>query len=92
MTLKGRHWVALWLAFLLLTLVWVQARQTAALVSADQLNNLRAARAALEASKAEQTARIRAAKSRSVLVPRAESLGLRAAVDSEIVFLELLGG
>lgn len=92
MTVKGRHWVALWLAFVLATLVWVQSRQTSSHLLAGELRELREDRAAFESEKADQSGRVRSLRSRSVLIPRAESLGLRLPVDSEIVFLEFSGG
>ncbi len=87
---RGRFWVVLWLLlFVLPTLVWVTARQTSALVAAAELNELRDQRSAMEARRAQLLQRVRKAESRGVLVPRAESLGLRTAADSEIVILEV---
>lgn len=86
---RGRYWVAAWLAFFLGVLAWVVARQTRAVVSAGELSGLRQQRAALEASQAELLTRIRAARSREVLIPRVERLGLRLPADSEIVILQV---
>src|SRR5213079_1600264 len=81
---KGRHWVAAWLVAFLATTCVVYARQTAA---------LRAARANLEAHRADLERRIRAAQGRTVLVPRAQQrLGLHLPSDSEIILLPAPGG
>ena len=79
--------MALWLLSFLGVLAWVVARQTAAHVTATELRSVQEERSALEARRAEVLRRIRAASSRAVLVPRAESLGLRLPADSEIVIL-----
>ena len=86
---RGRHWVALWLVFLLAVLTWVVARQTSAVVASTELGDLRNQRSALEARKADLERRIRQSRSRSVLIPKAESLGLRLPADSEIIILQL---
>jgi len=86
---KGRHWVALWLALLLAVLAWVIARQTASVVLARTVSQTRAERGAAEAEKAALLRRIREAQSRAVLMPRAESLGLRLPADSEMVILRM---
>ncbi len=87
---RGRFWVFLWLLFVLGTLAWVVARQTSAVVTATELDSLRSERASLEARQAELLRRIREAESRAVLIPRAESQGLRLADDSETVYIEPL--
>ena len=84
---RGRVWVALWLLFVLAVLLWVVARQTSAVVAGAELDSLRNHRSLLEARRAELLRRIRQAESRAVLIPRAESLGLRLPADSEIVIL-----
>lgn len=86
---RGRFWVALWLAFVLAMLAWVVARQTSAVVSAGELGELREQRAEREAREAELLARIRVARSRDVLIPRAQALGLRLPADSEVVILQV---
>jgi len=87
--LRGRHWVALWLAGFLVTAVLVVWRQSRALALARQLRTLQTTEAALEASRASTLAGIRRARSRAVLVPLAESrLGLRVAQDSDIIILQ----
>jgi hypothetical protein len=82
--------VILWLGFALGILLWVNARQTASVLLARDLREARANRAALEARRAELEGRARVARSRTVLVPRAEALGLRTAADSEIVTLRFV--
>jgi hypothetical protein len=76
------------LAFALGTLAWVSARQAASHVLAGSLREARAARSAAEAERAALLRRRNAARSRTVLVPRAEALGLRFPADSELITLE----
>ena len=85
---RGRLWIALWLGFVLGVLAWVVARQTSAVVTAAELERLRNERSVLEGRRAELLRRLREAESRAVLVPRAESLGLRLPDDSSIVILQ----
>ena len=85
---RGRHWVTLWLLFVLGILAWVVARQTSSHLTARRLEELRTERSVHEALRADLIARIREAESRAVLIPRAESIGLREPADSEIVILE----
>ncbi len=89
MRAKGRYWVAAWLIFFLVILTWVASRQTSAVMAASELEQLRQQRAALEARQGELLARIRAARSREVLIPRSEALGLRLPADSEIIILQV---
>ncbi len=89
MRAKGRYWVAAWLIFFLAILTWVASRQTAAVTAASELERLRQQRAALEARQGELLARIRAARSREVLIPRAQAMGLRLPADSEIIILQV---
>lgn len=84
---RGRLWVMLWLVFVLGILFWVVARQTASVVAAAELDSLRVERSDLEAQRTELIGRVRRAESRRVLGERVEKIGLRAAVDSEIVIL-----
>jgi len=87
--LRGRHWVALWLAGFLVMAALVVWRQTAALATARQLKALQTVRQALEVTRASEAARVRRAGSRDVLVPLAQSrLGLRLPQDTEIVILQ----
>jgi cell division protein FtsL len=84
MTLKGRHWVMLWLALFLLVATAVQFRQTASYRAARRLAELRQERAALEARQADLERRIREASSRPVLGRKAqEALHLHFPRDSE---------
>jgi hypothetical protein len=88
--LKGRHWVAIWLASFLVMAAAVVWRQTEALATVRQLHALQAARGALEATRADAIAAIRHAQSRAVLVPLAQArLGLRLPQDTEIVILQV---
>ena len=84
---RGRLWVVLWLVFVLAILAWIVARRTSAHVTVSTLRDLRTERSVLEARRATLLRRIREAESRTVLVPRAESLGLRLPADSEIVII-----
>ena len=88
MRLKGRIWIAIWLAFTLVVLEWVVSRDTSGFMTATELRNLRNERSVLQADKADLMRRIREAESRAVLIPRAESVGLRLPADSEIVILQ----
>lgn len=88
MRLKGRIWIAIWLAFSLVVLASVVYRDTAGFKNAGELGNLRNERSVLQADKAELMRRIREAESRAVLIQRAESMGLRLPADSEIVILQ----
>ena len=87
--LKGRHWVVIWLAGFLLTALIVVRRQSAALETARQVQDLRTTRAALEVTQASLAADVARARSRAVLVPLAQRrLGLRLPQDSEITILQ----
>ena len=88
---KGRVWIALWLILALSIMVWVVARQTSAVMLAERLEDLRNQRSSLEANRTRLLRRVREAESRAVLIPRAESLGLRLPADSEIVILQIQG-
>jgi hypothetical protein len=88
MRLKGRIWIAIWLVFTLAVLAWVVNRDTFGFMTASELRNLRNERSVLQSDKAELMRRIRDAESRAVLIPRAESMGLRLPADSEIVILQ----
>lgn len=89
MKLKGRHWVAIWLAGFLVMAGFVVWRQTEALATVRQLRGLQATRGALDATKADAIGAIRHARSRAVLVPLAQArLGLRLPQDTEIIILQ----
>jgi len=85
---RGRLWVTVWLVFVLAVLAWVVARQTSAHLTARRLEELRTEWSVYEAQRSALIARIREAESRAVLMPQAESLGLREPADSEIVILQ----
>jgi hypothetical protein len=88
-TLRGRHWIAIWLAAFLATAAAVAWRQTVAFRTAGELRRLQTARGALETSRAAAAAAVRRARSKDVLAPLVESrLGLRPANDTEIVILQ----
>jgi len=92
MAAKGRHWVALWLVAFLAVAWLVIARQTAAIRAARELATLREERAALSGRSADLERRIRAAESRTVLLPLARRhLGLRVPADTEIILLTAPG-
>jgi hypothetical protein len=57
-------------------------------MTATELRTLRNELSVLQAEKAALMRRIREAESRAVLIPRAESMGLRLPADSEIVILQ----
>jgi hypothetical protein len=88
MRVKGRIWVAFWLVFVLVVLAWVTARDASGYLTAGRLEEVRNSRMVLQARKSELVSRIRRNMSRPVLVPRAESLGLRLPPDSEIVIVQ----
>src|SRR5258707_1031711 len=90
MTLKGRHWVMLWLVVALATFGSVAARQTSGYTTSHALRAARDERSAMEAQKGELERRIRQASSRQVLVPRASAnLGLHEPAASEMTVLAL---
>jgi hypothetical protein len=91
MKFKGRIWFVLWLVFALAVAAWVIARDTAGYTSARTLTELRERRSVLQSRRNDLVSRIRRAESRAVLVPKAESLGLRLPADSEIVILQVPG-
>ncbi|TFG46949.1 MAG: hypothetical protein E4H41_00540 [Gemmatimonadales bacterium] len=84
MTLKGRHWVMLWLLLFLFVATVVQLRQTASIRMARRVAALRQERANLEARQADLERRIREASSRPVLGHKAlVDLNLHFPKDSE---------
>lgn len=89
MTLKGRHWVMLWLVLFLAVAGVVVARTAAGFRAAGALRDAREERAALEARRGDLEREIREASSRQVLIPRAESaLGLHLPSDSDFVLFQ----
>jgi hypothetical protein len=93
MTLKGRHWLLLWLLLFLATAVAVVARQGDALRTARRLGRLREGRVTLEGAREELRRQIRTATSRSVLVPLMERAGFHLPSDSEntLIRVDTLG-
>lgn len=88
-TLKGRHWVVLWLALFLAIAVIVQTRQLKAFAVAKQLGDLKDRHRTLDGVRADLERQISEASSRRVLLPRAESLGLHVPTDAEEAVLDL---
>ena len=88
-TLKGRHWVVLWLALFLAVAVIVQTRQLKAFGVARQLGDLKDRHRTLDGVRADLERQISEASSRRVLLPRAESLGLHVPTDAEEAVLDL---
>jgi hypothetical protein len=77
----------IWLLAFLVAAGSVVSRQTAALRIARALNQARDSLSQLQSRRADFERRLRQAASRTVLVPRAQALGLRLPADSEIVIL-----
>jgi len=90
--LKGRHWLALWLLAFLGAAALIVVRQRGAILTATRLGELREQRQALEATKAELLRAISRAKSREVLVPRMERIGLRLPSDTDNIPLRVGDG
>ncbi len=87
--LRGRHWLALWLAGFLAVAVVVVGRQSAALAQARELRQLERMRGALEVQRSALIGDVQRSRSRAVLIPLAQSrLGLRLPQDSEITILQ----
>jgi hypothetical protein len=92
-TLRGRHWIAIWLVAFLATAAAVAWRQTVAFRTAGELRRLQTQHRALETSRASAAAAVRRARSLDVLEPLVgDRLGLRPANDTEIVILQRPGG
>ncbi len=92
MTLRGRHYVLFWLLVFLVVAGGVAMRQAVSVDLAKRLRVLREESTTLEARRADLERRIRAARSRGVLIPEAERLGLRLPADSQITVLPLTDG
>ncbi len=91
--LRGRHWVILWLLVFLAVAVAVSARQTSGSVLAQNLDELRKDRRALEAERAALQRDVREATSRKVLGDRAEAeLGMHQPPATEFTVLRLAPG
>jgi hypothetical protein len=89
-TLKGRHWVILWLALFLAVAVIVETRQLKAYAIAKQLGDLRDRHRTLDGVRADLERQISEASSRRVLLPKAESLGVHVPTDAEEAVVETL--
>lgn len=89
LTLKGRHWVMLWLALFLAVAVIVETRQLKAFAVAKQLGDLRDRHRTLDGVRADLERQISEASSRRVLLPKAESLGLHVPTDAEEAVVNL---
>ena len=88
-TLKGRHWVMLWLALFLAVAVIVETRQLKAFAVAKQLGDLRDRHRTLDGVRADLERQISEASSRRVLLPKSESLGLHVPTDAEEAVVDL---
>lgn len=89
MTLKGRHWLVLWLVLFLFTAAAVVTRQREALLVARSLQILREKRIELLGAKADRERQIQRAISRPVLVPKMERAGLHLPSDVENTHLRV---
>ncbi|HET7602714.1 MAG TPA: hypothetical protein VFK36_06820 [Gemmatimonadales bacterium] len=87
MTLKGRHWLILWLVAFLAVATVVISRQTQAHLLAGQLQEAREQRRVLEAEMAELTRAVREASSREVISQKAAAMGMRVAKGSEVTII-----
>jgi hypothetical protein len=83
MTLRGRHWLVLWLVLFLFTAAAVVTRQREALLVAQRLSELRERRTELLGAKADLERQIGLATSRGVLVPKMQRAGLHLPTDLE---------
>jgi hypothetical protein len=83
MTLRGRHWLVVWLVLFLFTAAAVVTRQREALLVAQRLRDLRERRTELLGSRADLERQIGLATSRAVLVPKMERAGLHLPTDLE---------
>jgi hypothetical protein len=81
----------LWLLFALAVAAWVITRDTAGYVNARELAEVRERHLVLKSMRNDLVRRIRRAESRAILVPKAESLGLRLPADSQMIILQTPG-
>lgn len=88
MRVRGRVWLIVWLGFFLGVLVVVAGRQSSSIVIAAELRAVQENRRVLESQRNELLMRLRQGQSRATLIPKANALGLRLPVDSEVVTLE----
>ena len=89
MTLRGRHWVVLWLVLFLGTALAIASRQGKALATARRLAVLQDRRIELEARRTELLRQIGQVTSREILVPRMERAGMHLPSESENILITL---
>ena len=89
MTLRGRHWLFLWLLLFLTTALAIATRQSRGLATARRLSSLQEQRTELEARRTELQRQIGRATGRDVLVPRMERLGMRLPQEHENILIRL---
>jgi hypothetical protein len=89
MTLRGRHWIFLWLMLFLGTALAIATRQTKALATARRLATLQDRRIELEGKRTELLRQIGQTTSREVLVPRMERAGMHLPSESENFLITL---
>ncbi|HEU5220033.1 MAG TPA: hypothetical protein VFU23_15345 [Gemmatimonadales bacterium] len=89
MTLRGRHWLVLWLMLFLGVAAAVVTRQREALLVAQHLSELKERKTELLGARADLARQIKLATSRAVLVPRMEKAGLHSPADTENTYLKV---
>ena len=89
MTLRGRHWLVLWLVLFLFTAAAVVTRQREALLVAQRLRDLRDRQTELLGARADLERQIGLATSRAVLVPKMQRAGLHLPSDLENTHLRV---
>jgi hypothetical protein len=89
MTLRGRHWLVLWLMLFLGVAAAVVTRQREALLVAQRLSELKDRKTELLGARADLERQIKFATSRAVLVPKMEKAGLHNPTDLENTYLKV---
>ena len=89
MTLRGRHWLVLWLMLFLGVAAAVVTRQREALLVAQHLNELKDRKTELQGAKSDLERQIKLATSRAVLVPKMAKAGLHLPTDLENTYLKV---
>jgi hypothetical protein len=89
MTLRGRHWLVLWLMLFLGVAAAVVTRQREALLVAQHLSGLKDRKTELLGAKADLERQIKLATSRAILVPKMERAGLHRPTDLENTYLKV---
>ena len=89
MTLRGRHWLLLWLLVFLGVALAVATRQSKGLATARALATLSERRTALEARRTELLRQIDRATSREVLVPKMIRAGLKLPTEQDNILITL---